>query len=241
MLARIKDGALGRVLIVAVALCLSTLLAMRPLSAGATEYTSGSWLVATAKGGLSQSHPEWLFAVDSQLRYVDIGEGLYEYLLRPSIGYAVTPSLKVWLGYARFRNKINPFTSTENRPWQQVDWVDRDLLGGQLALRLRTEQRNVSFSDDRRHVLRLRARYQRNIAADVFSDWFVSVEPFVDMNTSDWGGGTGISQNRLQLGLGIPIAPKVRLEAAYMQQYFYVDGSENRANNLAFLSINWSF
>jgi hypothetical protein len=78
-------------------------------------------------------------------------------------------------------------------------------------------------------------------SAELLTDWFVSVEPFFDLNTTDWGGSTGISQNRAQLGLGMTVQPGLRLEAGFMQQYFYLDGRENTANDLAIINLKWQY
>lgn len=208
----------------------------------ATETAPGGWAAIFVNSKIGGQDSPWLFYADAQYRYFDVGNGLYEYLLRPAVGFAVNDSLRVWLGYARFRNESDPvLVSDENRYWQQIDWSGTEYLGGQLSLRARTEQRDVTFSEDLRQVLRLMARYQRPMDSRFASDWFVSVEPFFDLNTTDWGGGTGLSQNRLFLGLGFTLQPRLRLEAGLMQQYFWLDNKENLENHLGMINLKWRF
>ncbi|MFK7828585.1 MAG: DUF2490 domain-containing protein [Congregibacter sp.] len=241
MLNHLKQ-ATARALAVAFLLCELTLPGIvTPVQA--TENAPGNWLIGVMSGpvGNADTSP-WLFAVDAQLRHFDIGSGIHEYLLRPAVGVAVNNSTRVWLGYGRFRNRNGTGrTSDENRYWQQVDWSTSDFIQGRLTLRARTEQRDISFSSDRREVLRLMARYEKPLPGFYNSAVFASIEPFFDLNHTDWGGDTGLSQNRLQLGLGFTVNPQVRLEAGFMHQYFPIEIGPNRANYLGMLTARWRF
>lgn len=207
----------------------------------AADESTGSWLIAAA-GGRFGDDSSLRWAVDAQLRYFDVGTGFHEYLLRPSIGIALNQSTRVWLGYGRFRNKTRTsFNADENRLWQQIDWRKQDLLGGALTLRARTEQRDVTFSSDRRRVLRLMARYQHPLSSSAKTQWYASVEPFIDLNTTDWGGGRGLSQNRVQLGISTRLNSNTRIEAGLMHQFFWAESGEDRINLLAMLTVRSSF
>ncbi|GAB5414976.1 MAG: DUF2490 domain-containing protein [Congregibacter sp.] len=212
-----------------------------PCGAQAAEESYGSWLIGSAGGAFgADSSLRW--AVDTQLRHFDIGTGFHEYLIRPSIGLAVGPSTRIWLGYGRFRNKTrSSFNADENRLWQQIDWRSSEVLGGSLTLRARTEQRDVTFSSDRRQVLRLMVSYRHPLGDTSATHWYTSVEPFFDLNTTDWGGGRGISQNRVQLGVSTRLSAKTRVEAGFMHQFFWAERGEDRVNLIATLALRFAF
>jgi len=65
----------------------------------------------------------------------------------------------------------------------------------------------------------------------------VALEPFVDLNDTDWGGDSGLAQNRASLGLGWRVSDKLTVEAGYMNQFIWVDGGENRLNNVGTLNF----
>lgn len=229
---------------VKILLALMLLVTMVPGVSNAAEPAVGGWVAGFVAGKFNdEAASRWYYKADAQSRFFDVGSGLHEHLIRPGVGYAVNDSVKVWVGYARFLTKSRSTGRLwdENRYWQQVDWSG-GVLDGALTLRAMTEQRDVNYAPDVRHVLRLLARYQRPIGGDtMLSDWFVSVEPFLDINDTTWGGGTGISQNRAFLGLGMKLRPGLRMEAGLMQQYFWVDDAEDRAHYLGVFNFKWSF
>lgn len=214
----------------------------------ATEDSSSVWITADVTDHLdTETFSAFRYHLDVQSRYFDISSGLYEYLVRPAVGVAFNSTTRAWLGYARHRVKgRNGFKRDENRYWQQLDWHGRDLetVGGDLWVRLRTEQRDISSSSDRRHVVRLMGRYQRllhdeHLSTYLLEDWFVAAEAFADANETDWGGGTGLSQMRFHVGVGSHLNKQTRVEAGIMKQYFWVDGGENRANYIAMFTLRW--
>lgn len=222
------------------ALLLSAAVAQPALSAASDR---GAWLIVSASGAIGDAETSsWNWSANAQLRYFGLGDGFYDNAVFASVGYAVNESVNVRLGYARFLLEgAGDLRRDENRPWQQVDWRTRNVAGGTVTLRARAEQRDVTFGNDIRHVLRLSGSYGRSLQSELARDWFLRVEAFTDMNESDWGGDRGLSQHRVHVGIGVQPMPRLRLEAGLMQQYFWAERGEDRVNYLGMLALRWRF
>ena len=206
--------------------------------AQATEDDPGIWAVTATGGRLGGQDSRWRYSVDAQARYFDIGAGINQWLLRPGVGYDLGRNVSVWLGYGRFRTRgRSGAVVDENRYWQDLVWSPRLGSGHRLSLRARLEQRSVSAGDDVGIVLRAMARY--TIPVRDSSRFFLGVEPFVDLNTTDWSGGTGLSQARLFAGFGWTLGKRMSVEAGYMQQYFKFETREDLINHLAVVALRF--
>ena len=149
---------------------------------------------------------------------------------------------RVWLGAGRFSFETpSGRRRDENRLFEQISWSGPRFLDGRLYLRARAEQRNIEGAADRRHVLRLLARYQRPWQVGRFEYWAVTLEPFFDLNSTDWGGDTGLSQHRTTISTGLRASEALRIEVGIMQQFFWVEGGEDRANYLGQVTLRWRF
>lgn len=209
--------------------------------AAAADADSGAWLVFSATGGLGTGG-NWLYAVDAQARYLDIGEGATQYVIRPGLGYSFGGGRSLWAGYGRFITEVNSGTrATEDRWWQQFDWTARSRKDSALTMRLRLEQRFVSVGDDMGLVLRYRLRYARRFSESSLYEFVASAEPFVKLRDTDWAGDAGIAQNRLFLGARRSLGPRFSLEGGYMNQYVWLDGRENRSEHVLVLHLQGRF
>ena len=208
-------------------------------TAMAADDDVGAWAVAATSGRFGEQG-RLRYTVDTQARYFDIGSGINQWLLRPGIGTDLSATTSAWLGYARFRTRgRSGAVVDENRYWQDFRWNPALDNGGQLGLRFRLEQRDVSVSGDVGLVLRAMARYTFPARDGSAVRFFVGAEPFMDLNTTDWSGGTGLSQNRFFAGIDWPLGDNLRLETTYMQQYFRLDGRENLLNHLAVVVLRF--
>ena len=206
--------------------------------ASATEDDLGGWAALVASGRIGQDTSRWRYHVDAQARYFDIGTGINQWLVRPGIGYDLGNNVSVWLGYSRFRSRgRGGAVVDEDRPWQDLRYSPTFSNGHRLGIRLRFEQRMVDVSDDTRQVVRLRVRY--TIPVGEASRIFFGLEPFYDLNTTDWGGGTGRSQDRWFVGMGWPLGRRISIEAGYMQQLFKLDGREDLLNHLGVVTLRF--
>lgn len=210
----------------------------------ATESDPGVWTIFSTTDTISQegSPTRWHYWFDAQARYFDIGSGANQWLVRPAIGYEINNGVKAWVGYARFRSRNSSGRAAdENRYWQQVDWRAGEWRGGKFTMRVRLEQRSIDIGDDLGVVLRFMTKYVRPFAGDSNKSLIVGLEPFVDLRDTDWGGESGLGQNRVFVGVGWHMSDKLTLESGYMNQYVWRDGAEDRVNHLAVLTLKAKF
>ncbi len=145
-------------------------------------------------------------------------------LLRPGVGFAITPWLSVWAGYAWIPT-FDDATSTithEHRIWQQAILSPRlEALGLAFQSRTRLEQRFSELGGD--VALRVRQFVRANWQPSPDFPMGIAVwdELFVGLTQPDWGAPQGIDQNRLFVGPFLQMAPWARLEAGYA--FVYLD------------------
>lgn len=221
---------------------LTALFQLIPKSAQAVENDPGVWTVFSATDAFESGGEDsrWLYWIDAQARYFDIGSGVNQWLVRPFVGYQVSDDIKVWFGYARFRTRgFSGNVTNENRFIQQFDWQYGEWMGGTLSFRARLLERSVDTGDDTGLRLRTMAKYVRPIAEG--RTFIVSVEPFFDLKDTDWGGRGGIRQNRLFIGTGMRLSDNWNIDLGYMNQYLFGDGSPNRSNHLGMFNFKTRF
>ena len=211
-----------------------------PLSGSATENDPGAWIVFSTTDAFQTDGQDsrWHYWFDAQARYFDLGSGANQWLARPGIGYAISDNVNGWVGYARFRARNSAGdVADENRYWQQIDWTAGRWNDGRISMRVRLEQRSISVGDDVGLVLRYRAKYVRPIGQNGSTSLIVAIEPFVDLRDTDWGGDSGLGQNRVLIGFGRRLSDQLSIEAGYMNQYIWRDNAENRVNHLGVLNF----
>lgn len=214
------------------------------MKASATEDNNAAWAIFTTTDALqgADGSSRWHYWFDAQARYFDLGSGINQYLLRPGIGYEVNDNLTAWAGYARLRargrsgNVVN-----EDRFWQQLTWTAGRWNGGKITMRARLEQRSVSAADDLGLVLRFNVKYARPIGDAGKASLILAVEPFVDLRDTDWGGESGLGQNRTVIGIGWHASERLNLETGYMNQFIWSDSGEDRSNHVAVINFKVTF
>ncbi len=229
-----------------VLLAATALLLLMPATAATTEHDFGAWLIVTMTDRLpardSATASRWRYWLEVQARYPDAGSGVNQLLLRPAIGYDINPSLSALAGYARFRTHGRAGrTSTEDRFWQHLNWRFREFDDATLSMRFRLEQRRLSGSSDTGLLFRYQLKYVRKLNPGGDVDFIASVEPFFDLEDTDYGARRGFNQGRVYLGMGYRLTARSSLELGYQQQYQNVRGGENRANHLAMLNFKSRF
>jgi hypothetical protein len=220
------------------AIVVAGLLAVSAIAVAADD-APGAWMQGSMSGRFGDDEDaKWLYTVDAQARYFDVGSGINQWLVRPAVGYSPGDRSRVWVGYARYRSRDRAGVfADEDRFWQQLDWKAGRFGGGDLSLRLRLEQRDISSASDTRHVARLRAKYVRPLGTRAPQSLLLSIEPFFDLNTSDWGGSSGLSQSRVYVGLDWRLGRRTVMETGYMNQHFHVSSRPDRVNHLAILGF----
>lgn len=198
-----------------------------------------TWTNITANGSLALIDPalaKFRFWLEGQGRFGQDSTTLSQGILRPGLGYSLTETASVWLGYAVIPT-MEPFTPTdfnENRIWQQLLWTPRTPLGP-LTSRTRFEQRFTRAPDV---SYRFRQLVRMAYPLD-FAPGFMLVgweELFLNVNST----GTiaaGFDQNRLFVGIGYQLDEHLRTEVGYMNQYIYRDTATDLMTHVLSLSL----
>ena len=208
--------------------------------ANATDSDDGLWTIFTTTDAFNAGDDvsRWHYWFDAQARYFDVGSGINQYLVRPAVGYKIRDDLSAWVGYARFRSRNRAGSvSNENRYWQQISWTAGKWNNGTVSLRARLEQRDLSTGDDLGLVLRTQAKYVRPVGSDGKRYLALGIEPFFDLRDTDYGGDSGLGQNRISIGVGWRLSDTLTIEAGYMNQFIWVDNGEDRMNHLGVLNL----
>ena len=206
----------------------------------ATDDNDGLWTIFSTTDAFRSDDgaSRWHYWFDAQARYFDLGSGINQYLVRPGIGYELGDNVSAWVGYARLRSRNRSGNvADENRYWQQLSWTAGRWNNGTFSMRTRLEQRSLSTGDDLGLVLRFMTKYVRPFGADGGRYLTVSLEPFVDLEDTDWGGQSGLGQNRTSVGFGWRISKSLSIEASYMNQFIWADSGEDRVNHLGVLNF----
>lgn len=212
------------------------LLALTTLApAHATETDEQIWLAQFSTFSVGN---RWLVFTEAQARRTDGAERLSQIILRPAVGYQVSDTVSVYAGYAWVRTEPKGrVANTEHRAYQQLSLR---LTGGPgkvtVASRTRLEQRFIVGRSDMgwrmRNLVRLDVPLGKGYSA------IVSGEPFVNLDTTTWGQRAGFDQMRGFVGIGVPLARGIALEAGYAGQYVNRTGIPDRMNHIGSLSLN---
>lgn len=174
---------------------------------------------------------------DVQFRLTDGADRLGQVLVRPAVGYRITPSDTLFLGYAYVRTEpLNGAPTDEHRMFQQA--LVRIAGGpGKVTLtgRTRLEQRWLEGRSDMGWRLRQQVRMDAPVAKGVNA--IVWAEPFVNFDTTSWGQRAGLDQVRVFGGVGLPLARGIALEAGYSGQYVNRYNAPDRMNHIGSLSL----
>ncbi len=228
------------------ALSISSLLwCSAPLVNAQTRDDGGLWTLWLGQGDLGSLDSDWKHVrwwLDVQDRRRDEGETFDMFLFRPGLGYALTPRVTAFLGYALIESDpANRGAFTEHRAWQQLSW-NPPVEGFTLQSRSRLEQRFVE--DESETGLRLRELVKATLPLNNSKSFFASVydEVFFDLNDTDWGQRTGLRQNRAFVGLGwfLGSERKFSLEVGYLNQW--IDRPDlDRLNHVLSLNLFMNF
>jgi hypothetical protein len=157
-------------------------------------------------------------------------------LLRPAIGWQLTPETSLWIGYG-WTPTFGPFRD-EHRPFQQL-LVEHKFGVFSFVNRTRFEQRFIggtNFPSFRlRHMVRGVLRFGPS------SPWGLAAyeELFVNFNSVSSGPEGGFDQNRFFLGLNLKV-DAMQFELGYMNNFVARPGLvvPDRVNhNLTFMFV----
>jgi len=171
-----------------------------------------------------------------------IGDGvsrLDQLLLRPAIGWRISPQVTVYQGYAHVVSPVEGGKDrNEERSFQQISWTLPASRRGEIQSRTRLEQRWRSDGRDVGHRLRemIRGEYAfaesgRGVRA------LGSVEAFVALNDTDWGARGGFDQLRTFAGVEVPLTGRSTIEAGYLNQAINQPAGRTRMNHVLSLAV----
>lgn len=159
-------------------------------------------------------------------------------ILRPVVGYQLTPKVSIWQGYA-WTPTFEPKNLNEHRIFQQLQ-IKNKFHKLELVNRSRLEERwieNTGKTSIRfRHLLRVMHPIDKK------ERWFLvgSNEIFVALNGVPNGPAAGFDQNRLFAGVNRKLNQNMNMEAGYMNQYVNTrDPVSDRMNHIIWLGVNF--
>ncbi|PCD03721.1 hypothetical protein COC42_05055 [Sphingomonas spermidinifaciens] len=215
---------------------LSLAAALAAASPALAEDDVQAWGAFTASGAVKGDLFVW---GEGQLRLTDDAGGGSQILVRPAIGARIARDAHAVIGYSYIPTDPQGGVATrENRVWQQVQFVPLRNRGGVplVISRTRLEQRMIEGREETGWRLRQFVRLQAPIARQGTVLAVAYTEGFFNLNSTNWGARNGIDQWRNFVGIGFPLAPKLRIEPGYLNQTVFRAG-ENRSNHVANVAL----
>lgn len=165
---------------------------------------------------------DWQGWFEINPRFGDNISQIDQLLIRPAVGYQVTPSVSIWQGYAWITNYLPSFRD-EHRLYQQLSYR-RTLSKVRIFSRTRLEQRFVRDAGGvairAREMLRLDIPFSdEHVWGLVFYD-----ELFVNVNTVDSGPEGGFDQNRFFMGIRRKVNRYLSFDLGYQNQTINTSG-----------------
>lgn len=207
-----------------------------PPATAQTREDKQVWINLTTQGSIKD---RLVYFAEIQPRFGSGATRLEQLLLRPAIGWRVSPRVTVYQGYAHVILPIEGRRNrNEERSFQQVTWNVGQVGPGDLSTRTRLEQRWLSDGDDTGWRLRQMIRYRLPLRADRKGAGLLGwTEPFIALNDTDWGARGGFDQVRTFLGAELPFAAASTAELGYMNQLIDRGGGVRQMNHIASLSV----
>lgn len=200
-------------------------LAVRAQSSWTDVHQPAVWLNTFVDHAITPRTSLWF---DGHWRRMEGGASPQQLLLRPGVQLTLGPKLRIGGGYAYiatapYGESPNAAPVREHRVWQQLS-VSAPLGGVSFTHRFRLEQRWSGALDAAGELgplsyqqrVRYLVRAQRPLGDGPLLG-FVANEYFHPFGHSD--GAQRRLQNRAQVGLGIPLDARQRLEVGYLHQW----------------------
>lgn len=195
------------------------------------------WVAATANGTVRGDLFLWM---EGQFRLTDDVGGGSQTILRPGVGGRIGRDAHAVAGYAYVRTDPagSGAITHEHRPWQQIQFAPIRHGDGTPAVisRTRLEQRMVEGRGETGWRLRQFVRAQVPVAKEGAVQAVAFTEGFFNLNSTDWGVRDGVDQWRTFVGIGFPVADRVRMEPGYLNQRVFRAG-EDRTNHVLSTSL----
>ena len=186
---------------------------------------------------------KWRFSQEVVARFSNDRDGLYELEMNSMIGYKVSKKVTVWAGYTHDPNyNAGDFSVMEHRGRQQVTFDNIVKIGpGQLSARLRLEERWREGVDGTAWRVRPYVKYVLPFKEGGKTALVLSHESFIDLNTTNFQRVEGEERMRNMIAITTPIAKNVNAEIGYLHQHGFRPNADDANDNVASLSLSFSF
>ncbi len=215
---------------------LATMLIVATPALGQTTNDQQVWVNATVMGRISG---RLVYFAEVQPRSGDGVSRLDQLLLRPAIGWRISPQVTVYQGYAHVVSPVEGGKDrNEERSFQQIGWTLPPSRRGEIQSRTRLEQRWRSDGQDTGHRLREMIRGEYAFAESGKGVRALgSIEAFVALNDTDWGARGGFDQLRTFAGVEVPLKGRSTIEAGYLNQAINQTGGRTRMNHVLSVAV----
>ena len=223
------------------------LLAAWSLNVGANQTVNDTQTWVPVNINYKFGETNWRGFLELQPRISHNSSELGAAIVRPAIGYAISPNATLWAGYLMQATE-DGFTYhylIENRAFQGLTWKDTALDKQFIwEVRNRFEERFLPHNDDVSLRWRTRIRGEYIIPQYKAVSLIASDEIFVTLNDNDTNRQLegGWNQNRAYVGVGYRFFPEFQVETGYLNQYtpgHY--GKANSNNNVWMTNLNFNF
>lgn len=223
--------------IAVVVLCLASVIGGE-MAWAVPDHDGQVWTPIYNRFTLSESFRGW-FEVNP--RFGDNMSEIDQLLIRPAIGYQLTPNLALWQGYSWITN-YQPNFRDEHRVYQQLSYR-HNFSGAKLSSRTRLEERFVRSAVG----VALRGREMVRIDVPFGSDglwgFVVYDELFVNLNTIKRGPQSGFDQNRIFVGVHRKVNNVLGFDFGYQNQSINTSGQHlvDKMNHIILMQwfIDW--
>lgn len=189
------------------------------------------WIGDTLSADIAKGVPA---SLDTTLRFSDAAHGLYEWARGGTIGVRTHGGTELLTGYQRVTDYSDGHVSKlDQRIREQVNLSFGRIGPGTLAGRLRVEERFRRGGDGIGVRARTQLRYTLPLGNKTAPSLLLTHESFFELNDTSWGQRSGLRRVRHLVGLEVPLAKKLRVQAGYLNQYdFGVSGKRDAMANI---------
>ncbi|WP_303544742.1 DUF2490 domain-containing protein [Sphingomonas natans] len=195
-----------------------------------TDEDDQAWLNVTVIGNVGKL----AYFAEIQPRVGEDVSRMTQLLLRPAIGYQLSPTVTLYGGYAHVVLPIeNGPDRNEERLFSQLNWSLPKIAGGSMLLRTRLEHRRLSNGHDVGWRLRQMIRFMHPLGNPKKVRALAHVEAFVAFDDTDWGAHKGFDQVRSFAGIEVPLPGRSTLDLGYLNQTINDPNNRIRINHVA--------
>jgi len=175
------------------------------------------------------------YDLNTQARY-NISDSQYdETRSEGGLGYDINDHLSAWLGVTWIVK--NADSDQERRVWEQLIWTPVNNSNINFSLRSRLEQRDNLDEAGIAEVFRERFQVMFPKWLDSRYTPVIYDEIFFNLNNPSWIGSQFVNQNRVFIGIQIPVIKSSNIQIGYLNRYRY-SSPEDKMDNIAYVNLN---